>query len=155
MVVFLIEIELIPFFFVFLYPNYASMTGQEIVKRPIERNGRVTEDFFVKCEPLFCSIMNIVFNHEVEYDELVNKLYIRREELQEEIVENAYDVWAEARKKEGWKYDKKRDDSNKFHPDLIPSTAHPNSEKEYNRIMAFKTIKLVKKLGYDIVKRNQ
>ena len=101
MVVFLIEIELIPFFFVFLYPNYASMTGQEIVKRPIERNGRVTEDFFVKCEPLFCSIMNIVFNHEVEYDELVNKLYIRREELQEEIVENAYDVWAEARKKEG------------------------------------------------------
>lgn len=76
------------------------------------------------------------------------------EELQEAIAENAHDVWAEARKKEGWTYGKERDDSNKLHPDLIPYTALPDSEKEYDRIMAFKTIKLVKKLGYDIVKRN-
>lgn len=76
------------------------------------------------------------------------------EELQEAIAENAHDVWAEARKKEGWAYGKERDDSNKFHPDLIPYTALPDSEKEYDRIMAFNTIKLVKKLGFDIVKHN-
>ena len=76
------------------------------------------------------------------------------EELQEAIAENAHDVWAEARKKEGWTYGKERDDSNKLHPDLIPYTALPDSEKEYDRIMAFNTIKLVKKLGFDIVKRN-
>jgi len=53
------------------------MTDQEIVKGLIERNGRITEDFFfVKCRPLFCSIMNIVFDYEVEYDELVNELYL-------------------------------------------------------------------------------
>lgn len=75
------------------------------------------------------------------------------EELQEAIAENAHDVWAEARKKEGWTYGKKRDDSNKLHPDLIPYTALPDSEKEYDRIMAFKTIKLVKKLGYKIIKQ--
>ena len=75
------------------------------------------------------------------------------EELQEAIAENAHDVWAEARKKEGWKYGKERDDSNKLHPDLIPYTALPESEKEYDRIMAFKTIKLVKKLGYKIIKQ--
>lgn len=76
------------------------------------------------------------------------------EELQEAIAENAHDIWAEARKKEGWTYGKERDDSNKFHPDLIPYTALPDSEKEYDRIMAFNTIKLVKKLGFDIVKHN-
>lgn len=76
------------------------------------------------------------------------------EELQEAIAENAHDVWAEARKKEGWAYGKERDDSNKLHPDLIPYTALPDSEKEYDRIMAFNTIKLVKKLGFDIVKHN-
>jgi hypothetical protein len=76
------------------------------------------------------------------------------EELQEAIAENAHDVWAEARKKEGWTYGKERDDSNKLHPDLIPYTALPESEKEYDRIMAFNTIKLVKKLGFDIVKHN-
>lgn len=76
------------------------------------------------------------------------------EELQEAIAENAHDVWAEARMEEDWKYGKERDDVNKKHPDLIPYTALPDSEKEYDRKMAIKTIKLVKKLGYDIVKRN-
>ena len=76
------------------------------------------------------------------------------EELQEAIAENAHDVWAEARIKEGWTYGKERVDAQKLHPDLIPYTALPDSEKEYDRIMAFNTIKLVKKLGFDIVKRN-
>lgn len=75
------------------------------------------------------------------------------EELQEAIAENAHDVWAEARIKEGWTYGKERNDVTKQHPDLVPYSALPDSEKEYDRIMAFKTIKLVKKLGYDIVKR--
>ena len=75
------------------------------------------------------------------------------EELQEAIAENAHDVWAEARIKEGWTYGKERDDANKKHPDLIPYTALPDSEKEYDRIMAFNTIKLVKKLGFTIMKK--
>jgi hypothetical protein len=75
------------------------------------------------------------------------------EELQEAIAENAHEVWSEARMKDGWSYGKERDDINKKHPDLIPYTALPDSEKEYDRIMAFNTIKLVKKLGFDIVKR--
>jgi hypothetical protein len=75
------------------------------------------------------------------------------EELQEAIAENAHDVWAEARIKEGWTYGKERNDDKKQHPDMIPYTALPDSEKEYDRIMAFNTIKLVKKLGYDIIKR--
>lgn len=75
------------------------------------------------------------------------------EELQEAIAENAHDVWAKARINEGWSYGKERDDINRFHPDLVPYTALPDSEKEYDRIMAFNTIKLVKKLGFDIIRR--
>lgn len=77
------------------------------------------------------------------------------EELQEAIAENAHDVWAEARINDGWTYGKERDDIKKKHPDLVPYSALPNSEKEYDRIMAFNTIKLVKKLGFDIVKHNK
>jgi len=75
-------------------------------------------------------------------------------DLREAIAENAHDVWADARIKEGWTFGPERDDVNKKHPDLIPYSALPDSEKEYDRIMAFDTIKLVKKLGYKIVKLN-
>lgn len=73
-------------------------------------------------------------------------------ELREAIAENAHEVWAAARKKEGWTYGKVRDDEHRKHPDLIPYSALPDSEKEYDRIMALNTIKLVRKLGFDIVK---
>ena len=74
-------------------------------------------------------------------------------ELREAIAENAHEVWASARIKEGWTYGRERDDANKKHPDLIPYSALPDSEKEYDRLMALDTIKLVKKLGFEIVKR--
>lgn len=74
-------------------------------------------------------------------------------ELREAIAENAHDVWATARIKEGWTYGKERDDANKKHPDLIPYSALPDGEKEYDRLMALDTIKLVRKLGFDIVKK--
>ena len=74
-------------------------------------------------------------------------------ELREAIAENAHDVWANARMNEGWSYGTKRDDAGKKHPDLIPYSALPDSEKEYDRKMALDTIKLVKKLGFEIVKK--
>ena len=74
------------------------------------------------------------------------------QELQEAIAENAHEVWAAARKAEGWTYGLVRNDALKHHPDLIPYSALPDSEKEYDRLMAFNTIKLVKKLGWKIVK---
>ena len=53
------------------------MTDQEIIKGLIARDNRVTEEFFfVKCKPLFYSVMKLVFYYEVEYDELVNDLYL-------------------------------------------------------------------------------
>lgn len=74
-------------------------------------------------------------------------------ELREAIAENAHDVWAVARIKDGWTFGPERNDTLKHHPDLIPYSALPDSEKEYDRLMALNTIKLVKKLGFEIEKR--
>ena len=53
------------------------MTDKEIIEGLIARDNRVTEEFFFdKCHPLFCSIMKKVFDYEVEYDEMVNELYV-------------------------------------------------------------------------------
>ena len=75
-------------------------------------------------------------------------------ELREAIAENAHEVWAQTRKLEGWTYGPVRDDEKKLHPDMLPYHLLPESEKKYDRQMAISTIKLVKKLGWDFVKRD-
>ena len=53
------------------------MTDKEIIQGLIARDNRVTREFFFdKCRPLFYSIMQKVFDYEVEYDEMVNELYV-------------------------------------------------------------------------------
>ena len=76
-------------------------------------------------------------------------------ELREAIAENAHEVWAEARQNEGWSYGPQRNDQLKQTPDMLPYSQLPDSEKEYDRKMALKTIKLLKKLGYDLIKREE
>lgn len=53
------------------------MTDREIIQGLIERDNRVTENFFfVKCRPLFVNIIQRIFACEVDYDEFVNELYV-------------------------------------------------------------------------------
>lgn len=73
-------------------------------------------------------------------------------ELREAIAENAHEIWAYNRMCEGWSYGPKRDDKLMQTPDMVPYTELPDQEKNYDRNMAMQTIKLVYKLGYDIVK---
>lgn len=74
-------------------------------------------------------------------------------ELREAIAENAHEVWAANRRAEGWTYGPERNDSLKQTPDMVPYSCLPESEKEYDREMAVKTIKLLKKLGYELIRR--
>ncbi len=74
-------------------------------------------------------------------------------DLTEAIAENAHDIWARARMDEGWTYGPVRDDARKQHPDLVPYAQLPDSEKEYDRLMAMNTLRLVRRLGFDIVNR--
>lgn len=75
-------------------------------------------------------------------------------ELTEAIAENAHEVWAQARKSEGWTFGPNRDDALRQHPDMIPYSELTEGEKYYDRAMALNTIRLVKKLGFNISRKN-
>lgn len=75
-------------------------------------------------------------------------------DLTEMIAENAHDIWALKRFKEGYTFGPVRDDVTKQNPDLVPYSMLPEGEKEYDRAMAINTIKLVKRLGYRLVNIN-
>lgn len=76
-------------------------------------------------------------------------------DLQEAIAENAHEIWARNRQAEGWTYGPERNDQLKQTPDMVPYHDLPDSEKQYDRDMAMETIKLIYKLGYDVVKREE
>ena len=74
------------------------------------------------------------------------------DELREAIAENAHDRWALERQSEGWTYGPKRDDSKLETPNMVPYAQLPESEKQYDRVMAEDTLKLLTALGYKIEK---
>ena len=85
---------------------------------------------------------------DLEYVELPDSF----DELREAIAENAHDRWALERQSEGWTYGPKRDDSKLETPDMVPYAQLPESEKQYDRLLAEDTIKLFIALGYKIKK---
>ena len=72
--------------------------------------------------------------------------------LAELLARSNHDNWAVQRIKDGWKYGPLRDDNLKQHPCLVPYEELPESEKEYDRITCFETIKAIIALGYRISK---
>jgi ryanodine receptor 2 len=71
-------------------------------------------------------------------------------ELSEVLAKNVHDTWSARRISEGWRYGEKRDDDKKLHPELVPYSELPESEKEYDRLTAMNTLRLIVKLGYTI-----
>lgn len=54
-----------------------QLSDQEIVEKLLERDPIVTKWFYyVKCRPLFLSLMKKLFNHPIEYDEFVNEVVV-------------------------------------------------------------------------------
>jgi hypothetical protein len=74
-------------------------------------------------------------------------------QLCEQLAKNTHEVWSANRVNDGWMYGEARDDVKKCHPCLIPYEELPESEKEYDRSTAMETLKLIVKLGYQIVKK--
>lgn len=70
--------------------------------------------------------------------------------LVELLAENNHDLWAKKRIAEGWSFGYKRDDEKKSHPDLRPYGDLPDSEKDYDRLMAMEVLKVILALGYTI-----
>jgi len=72
--------------------------------------------------------------------------------LTERLAENAHDLWAAQRLRDGWTWGAQRDDKAKKHPCLVPYADLPDSEKEYDRQAAMGTLKAILALGYRIEK---
>lgn len=75
-------------------------------------------------------------------------------DLAEALAENVHETWASERISDGWAWGPVRDDANRLHPCLVPYERLPESERAYDRETAMATLKLVTKLGYEIVRRN-
>ena len=70
--------------------------------------------------------------------------------LREKLAENAHDNWSKLRIEQGWTWGEKRDDAAKKHPDLVPYSELPESEKEYDRNAAVETLKAIISMGYKV-----
>lgn len=74
-------------------------------------------------------------------------------ELTEQIARNVHENWSAARLAEGWTFGTARDDQKKTTPCLVPYAELPESEREYDRITAMQTLKMIVALGYTIEKK--
>lgn len=73
-------------------------------------------------------------------------------ELVEEMAKNVHEVWAQTRMEQGWTYGEVRNDELKQHPCLVEYEKLPEEERVYDRNTAVGTLKLIRQLGFKIVK---
>lgn len=71
--------------------------------------------------------------------------------LTEKLAENTHDIWAAGRLRDGWQYGPERNDAKKTNPTLVPYDQLPESEKQYDRNTALETLKVILKLGFQII----
>lgn len=71
-------------------------------------------------------------------------------DLTEVIARNVHEVWAAERISQGWQWGAERNDSLRLHPCLVPYDELPESEREFDRLTALETLKLIQALGYEI-----
>ena len=74
-------------------------------------------------------------------------------ELTEKIAENVHENWSVGRIADGWTYGETRNDEMNTTPCLVPYSELTDSEKEYDRVTALQTLKLIVALGYRIEKK--
>jgi hypothetical protein len=72
--------------------------------------------------------------------------------LAEDLAKNTHENWAAARMREGWSYGKHRSDASKQTPCLVRYEDLPEEEKQYDRVTAMETLKMITLLGYEIKK---
>ena len=73
--------------------------------------------------------------------------------LLESMAKNVHKTWAQERINQGWTYGEQRDDTKKHHPCLIAYENLSEEEKAYDRNTSVETLKMILKMGFDIVKK--
>jgi len=73
--------------------------------------------------------------------------------LVEVLAQNAHDIWAHQRMKDGWTFGPERNDEALCHPCLVPYSELPDAEKVYDRNAVLGTVRAIIALGFVIEKR--
>ena len=73
-------------------------------------------------------------------------------DLADLLAKNTHEIWAKNRISEGWTYGLHRDDNKITTPCLVPYEELPDDEKIYDINTSLETLKVIKKLGYEIIK---
>jgi hypothetical protein len=71
-------------------------------------------------------------------------------DLVERLSRNVHETWAQQRLAEGWRYGRKRNDTRKEHPCLIPYEELSEEEREIDRHVAMQVVKGILAYGYRI-----
>ena len=71
-------------------------------------------------------------------------------ELVELLAENAHDIWASERLRDGWTFGPERDDTKRQHPCLVPYAQLPDPDRDYDRTMVIGSIGAILALGFTI-----
>lgn len=71
-------------------------------------------------------------------------------ELVERLAENAHDIWALERLRDGWKFGLERDDTRRQHPCLVPYAQLSERDRDYDRSMVVGSIQAILFLGFTI-----
>lgn len=71
-------------------------------------------------------------------------------ELVDLLAENAHDIWAKERLRDGWKFGPERDDARRRHPCLIAYRQLPERERDYDRAMVIGSVRAILALGFTI-----
>jgi hypothetical protein len=71
-------------------------------------------------------------------------------ELVELLAENAHDIWAQERLRDGWTLGPERDDAERRHPCLVPYAELSERDRDYDRTMVTGSIQAMLALGYTI-----
>ena len=74
--------------------------------------------------------------------------------LAEDLARNTHEIWAKGRVQDGWIYGEERNDEKKHHPCLVPYEALAEEEKEYDRRTSMETLKVIIKMGFQIVPKD-
>ena len=73
-------------------------------------------------------------------------------DLVERLAENAHDIWASERLRDGWTFGPVRDDIMHQHPCLVPYSQLPEREQDYDRTMVVGSIRAILAFGFTITR---
>jgi hypothetical protein len=71
-------------------------------------------------------------------------------DLVERLAENAHDIWASERLRDGWTFGPERDDTERRHPCLVPYAQLLERDRDYDRTMVIGSIRAILALGFTI-----